>query len=560
MSLFSGINDGIRTGSSLALSALNQADREKRLDAQDAERIEEKQYRRGLDASNQARQARQDERQAGSDQLAVAGQLDAEIRNEARGAAATGGFGSAEDAARYGDKKAQADRLRAEGRKKLTGYEAEAEKAPQTFAALQSGKVDIAQVPGADLGAAVSYTFGHPFEDFIDTPEAPSKIGQAFSDFGAALANRDFNALLGPANTLLRPEIEHGVGTKLKNGDVIVDKQISRIDPHPTSKGHVLVGLSVKAQKPDGTVYDYAAPVTKGRVANGDDDEVLPVDINAVMQRIGSYGDVLAALNDPAAAPVIQQKAQEWRQAGGTEQWQALRRDFIARGGDPKDFDGGKTTRDKLDLGDRVVEREYDESGNQIKSTEHRKGAAPKAPREDDPAGDDLKRAQADYYRGRASGGLAGAGGRSGGGGKEYLVNPATGDEQPYNGGDIPDGYQVIKAGTKAQNLGPKDRRKEAESILGELQKNYREEVKAGGLRGAQQKAPTIEDAIAELDRRDKAFAPKPPPPPPIPPLQDTRAANPPLRAAGIQEGATAVNRQTGERVQFRNGKWEPVQ
>ena len=41
--------------------------------------------------------------------------------------------------------------------------------------------------------------------------------------------------------------------------------------------------------------------------------------------------------------------------------------------------------------------------------------------------------------------------------------------------------------------------------------------------------------------------------------LMRTRSGMPPQQSGGVQEGATATNPRTNEKIIFRNGKWEPV-
>lgn len=41
--------------------------------------------------------------------------------------------------------------------------------------------------------------------------------------------------------------------------------------------------------------------------------------------------------------------------------------------------------------------------------------------------------------------------------------------------------------------------------------------------------------------------------------LMRTRSGMPPQQQGGVQEGATATNSQTGEKIVFRNGAWQPM-
>lgn len=89
------------------------------------------------------------------------------------------------------------------------------------------------------------------------------------------------------------------------------------------------------------------------------------------------------------------------------------------------------------------------------------------------------------------------------------------------------------------------------ETLRGELSPTNRQEVETRviGLRAA---IGRVTSALQSFDGGGQAPTPTPPSPPslPAPPSPDD---------AGPQEGATATNPTTGERVIFRNGQWEPM-
>lgn len=543
MALWQGINQGLRTGLAFADSMADREQRQKLADDAKAERTEERTYQRG-------RQEKADAAQRAQVDLTVAQQADADtVRMTAAGLQ-----GAGVDEARLSAAQSRAKQARTNAYKGL-GYGDYEEVQKQSAAVLQ--KLDqgtgIEKLTAPELGM-LSYQLKRPITDYIDTPDRPAPASLAFSVFADGAERGDMDAILAGANELLRPEIEDGIGGKNAKGDVIVDKFLNSVK---VDGGSAIGNLTVRARKGDGTEYDYEAPITEGRVPGG---KPLAISLDSVMDRLNKTGQLLETLNaDPQKAAIVAGTAAEWERAGGKEQFQKLYQAYIAAGGDPKSL-RGKRARDQITLNDRVIDREIDESGRVVSEREYRQGTKPK---EADPAGDELKRAQADYYRQR--GGLAGAGGRGGSGsaaGGLFIADVQTGEVLPYDGGEIPEGFSPpFKAGTKAQQLGPAQRRQQAEAILLEMQKDYRAKLPgSAGLLGGVGPAPTIKDAIAELETRERAFAPPSPPRPPVQPLQDTRTASPPLRSAGIQEGATAVNRQTGQRIQFVNGKWEPAQ
>lgn len=71
-----------------------------------------------------------------------------------------------------------------------------------------------------------------------------------------------------------------------------------------------------------------------------------------------------------------------------------------------------------------------------------------------------------------------------------------------------------------------------------------------------------VDAAMAALDEDMRASsAPVPLPPPDAPPVpQRDQGAAPAAPAQTPREGQTATNRATGQRMIFRNGRWEPLQ
>lgn len=415
MSVYQGINQGIRTG----LGIVNDIAQSQRQDKLDAERADDRKYQRSLAEAGQARQAKLDQRQEGLDALTLAGALDEQSRRYAR-AGAEGGL-SPEDAATYQGLRKQATDARGRGMQAL-GYQQKLDEAHQTLSALKDDPGALDAMPAQQLGDAVSYAYGHPITDFIDRDGQLSPIGRDVAAVNEAFRTGNMSGLVQPINGLLRPEIEHGTGQQLANGDTIVRKQVSRILPHPDDPNHVLVGLNITAQKPDGSTYNYEAPMTKGRDGIGDD--VLNVNVPKVIDRLHAYMQLHDALN---ADPSIAQKADEWAKAGGVDQWAQYRRDYILLGGNPRDLDKKQSTKD-TDLGGYVERQTLDENGKVIKTEQLQKTPAPR-----DPVDDDLKRAQAQYYRDGGRGGRGGASGSPGGKRGEYLdiVGEALAPDEP---------------------------------------------------------------------------------------------------------------------------------
>lgn len=504
MALWQGVNQGLQTGLGIA----DRIQQRQRQDQLDAERADDRTYQRGRQEKADAASARAAQRAEGLDSLKLAEDTDSEARRIILGAAAGDGL-SADQNDRLGQLRGTSASLRSSGRSKVLGYEERAAEARQTLDAIDKG-ADIASMPADKVADAFRYTFGHPTSSYLDS-NGPSEIGKAYTEFSQGMESGDMNLMLAGAGVLLRPEIEHGVGTKNAKGETIVGKRPAGVYPSARDPKKGVMDLVVTAQKADGSTYDYPAWMTKGRgPAKGGDEHEF--DIEPVLNRISAYGDLLGVIHDPVKGPMIQQKFVESQQAGGDEQWKALRAQYIAAGGEAKDFDAlkGKRTRDQINLNDRVIDREFDENGRQVGQQEYKQGIKPK---EADPAGDALKYAQADYYRQGGRGGRGGAGG--GKSAREYLFNRSTGEERTYDGiEEIPPGFQVIRAGTKAQEYGDQRTPKE---ILEELQKDYRAKITAGGPLGNSGPAPTMKGAMkihkaeqelfTEVDVPDDALA-----------------------------------------------------
>lgn len=502
MALWQGVNQGLRTG----LAIVDNIDQKQRQDRLDAERTDERTYQRGRQEKADAASARAAQRAEGLDSIRLAEDNDKQIQTATLAAMQAGGH-SIESRAKVDSLRAEGDKLRSGGRAKVLGYEERAAEARQTLDAIDKG-ADIASMPADKVADAFRYTFGHPTSSYLDT-NGPSEIGRAYTDVTVGMESGDMATILRGANKLLGPEIKYGVGTKNDKGDTIIDKNAAGLYPSARDGKKGVMDLVVTAQKADGTTYDYPAWMTKGRgPAKGGDEHEF--DIEPALNRINAYGDLLGVIHDPVKGPVIQQKFMESQKAGGDEMWNALRAEYIAAQGNPKDFDAlkGKQTHETKNRGGYDEDITYDESGNEIGRKRVDRTATPK---DRDPAGDALKYAQADYYR------QGGRGGRGAGGGSStgFLLVDKDGNEKEWaRGMPIPDGSEVIKVPSKL--IGGSDQRTPKE-ILEELQKDYRAKITAGGPLGNTGPAPTMKDAMkihasekelfTEVDIPDDALA-----------------------------------------------------
>lgn len=157
-------------------------------------------------------------------------------------------------------------------------------------------------------------------------------------------------AIYDYGNKLFSRELQQGVGGKLKDGSTIEGK---RLVAAYSDGDDIMLELDVTARRPDGTVYNYRAPVTKGRTSE-DADEVLRIPRAALRDRVRGARYIAQAL-----------------QMGGSRQdtIAELTRHYLENGGDPK------ALKDPTKYGYQEVKR-----GDQIETYETRNGRIAGAP------------------------------------------------------------------------------------------------------------------------------------------------------------------------------------
>ncbi len=88
--------------------------------------------------------------------------------------------------------------------------------------------------------------------------------------------------LYGFANRLFARELRQGLGERLRDGGVITAKRLVAVYLDGDT---VMLELDIRARRPDGSEYDYRAPVTRGR-SSADTDEVLRIPLRRVRDRL----------------------------------------------------------------------------------------------------------------------------------------------------------------------------------------------------------------------------------------------------------------------------------
>lgn len=106
------------------------------------------------------------------------------------------------------------------------------------------------------------------YDAFLNDGEKPDGVtSQGLYEFGTRLFTR---------------ELRTGVGEELPDGSTIATKKLVAAY---RDGDDVILELDIRATKPDGTTFDYRAPVTRGRTSKATD-EVLRIPAEAIQDRV----------------------------------------------------------------------------------------------------------------------------------------------------------------------------------------------------------------------------------------------------------------------------------
>lgn len=120
-------------------------------------------------------------------------------------------------------------------------------------------------------------------------------------------------ALYAFGTRLFIRELQKGVGDRLPDGSTITEK---RLVAARRVGSDVVLELDIRAQKPDGTPFDYRAPVTKNRTS-ADTDEVLRVPIDEIRDRVRGARYLATAVEHAGGLDALIRAFQQELQAGG---------------------------------------------------------------------------------------------------------------------------------------------------------------------------------------------------------------------------------------------------
>lgn len=234
------------------------------------------------------------------------------------------------------------------------------------FSRAQAGQVDPLTAPPAELYTNLVAATGMPLTELKNVPRYTA-------DVEAGLQTGNQGLVVQGMNGLLAPQLRRGVGSPSPHGGTITRKEIIGLDPavdadHNSLPGKFMPRLRVYVKTDGGGEKYYDAPMTRDGSTDGDD-QVAVIDVKNGMDWMGNLGTLAATLQRPDVAARVEQGEKE---AGEKTKKYLAELTAISR---PKKK---TTSREKVDLGDRVLDREVDDQGNVVSEKELKKGAPPR--------------------------------------------------------------------------------------------------------------------------------------------------------------------------------------
>lgn len=388
-SIYGAAAEGLESGFGLAMRA--RAD-ERAARAADEQRIERAQDR----ADTAARQAKADERlatqdkeraraaerQARLDELKMLDSEFSEVGAQATALAAQyGGYANipeevkAEIAGRSKDVRSRRSALRDSFYRQ--SVEQTKNEAAETWSRIEAGQKRLEDLTPDDLYKSIVVQARRSADDFLRGADGkPSRVEQAGLDVEAGIQTGNNELIVRGANVIVEPELRVGIGAEGPDGSEIVSKSIYQLVPHPQQPGLFVPILEVKVRRDDGTMGTYSAPVTEGRVGYFGNQKAMPkaIDIGAALDRVGQLQAMAGFMNTPAARKALDSASPKAKQVAA---------DFLTEMGylgvtPPKK----QITRERVDLGGQVLERDVGPSGEILGERRLGKTPTPRAPGE----------------------------------------------------------------------------------------------------------------------------------------------------------------------------------
>lgn len=185
-----------------------------------------------------------------------------------------------------------------------------------TFARIQSGEIDPATLPGADLYRGLSLATGRTPEQIMDSVQGAQQVQQGFEA-------KNQGMLLEGVNKLFAPDLRAGVGSESPYGGEIVRKEIVHLLPAKDANGQLhpdkvmpVVRVYVRRQDAVGPAMEggaigyYDAPLTENR-STDPNDTVKVVDLANAFDYMGKLGSLAAVLQNPVMQAKLAEGAKE---------------------------------------------------------------------------------------------------------------------------------------------------------------------------------------------------------------------------------------------------------
>lgn len=293
---------GLERGFRLAMDVTSQREQQRRNDALDAQRSED----RGL---AQARAQRQDDRQAGADQAAALGQQEAMHNAELQGIADTGSAPPPDVQRALVARGRGLQDARGKLLAKTSGYDFDG--------AMRAGQVDlksmiaagdnVGSLTGEQIQRAVTVGTRQPHTKFLRGPNGePSQAEADAQAMIGGLETGDVDQIVKGANGLYAPSLLAGVGEPSPHGGKVVGKQIVNLVPAPDSDPKdpryipVMRVFVSNCQGKKGAPFNasgyYDAPLTEDR-SSRPDAKVKSIGMKDAMDYVGNNLQLVDLLN-----------------------------------------------------------------------------------------------------------------------------------------------------------------------------------------------------------------------------------------------------------------------
>ena len=260
-----------------------------------------------------------------------------------------------EDAKRYGELQAQ---LRAARQESIN-----------FFTRVQGRQMSLDDAPPKDLYLHWVRATGMTLQEMAQMPQHIKDIQDGLQYRNDDLQIKGINGLLGPTY------LKRGIGEPSPYGGTITKKEVVRLVPardangvdHP-DKVYPILRVYTDQMGPDGQPLYYDAAMTRDGTT-AENDEIVPISLKRGFDFMGNMGTLAELMKRPEIAKRLEQGEKE----GGAEARKYLE-DLRARSRPTKKV----VTRERVDLGDKYLEREVDETGKILSEKELRKGAVPR--------------------------------------------------------------------------------------------------------------------------------------------------------------------------------------